>query len=153
MSKRDSVRYTMTHGEMLPSVMADATLSLTSVVYSLYGKQTPSVIQDLKDDPFVLPEQASLVIQYHQDDNRLITAPLLSLTEDRIREVRDAIARSDKNQRPVVSYSCTVKETGATARLVAVFNRANWECKQAINLSYPEANFIYETLVRLKLAH
>ena len=153
------VRYDLSYGEMLASAMSNAKLPLASVVYALYGRMYASALDELKVNPFKLPEDATLTLHYPIANQGMATVSkekLLKLTSEEANEIRTAILNPqeiDSDRRPVISYSCFCSKTGATARLVAAFKDLSWECVQAKNITYAEANFIYELLASYNFAH
>ena len=67
--------------------------------------------------------------------------------------IKKAMELASESSRPVITYTCLTEKNGAAARLVAAYMNSCWYCVHASNISYPEANFIYELLVKNGLAH
>ena len=151
------VRYDMSHGEILRSDATDTTLNLSSVIYILYGRESVVRLKELEGKPLKIPEGAMISIQYRTPQHALRAISgeaVLQLSDEEIAELRQAILDSGTNSRPIVSYSNTTdKNSDVIVRFITVYMNGHWECVQAANITYEEANFVYELLVHYGLAH
>ncbi|MBQ3271353.1 hypothetical protein IJH10_01980 [Candidatus Saccharibacteria bacterium] len=145
----DSVRYTMTHGEMLPANKAGKTLSLKMVVFTLQSKEDVEVLNDMKNKSLSLPEGAKIEVSYQKaaqntsiEENRFD-----NLNSDEVQELKYAMNAASRSARPVISYTNNKVKNGQPARMVVAFSFGVWECMTANNITYAEANYIYEKLV------
>ena len=144
-----SARYTMSHGELLPSYMADVALQLKTVVSTLYDKSSVEVLVQLRYAPISIPDGAQVVLNYLKLNGQSLSISdenLLSLSETEIEDIRIAMESANKTSRPIISYACTDDESGLPVRLKVAYNHGNWECVLATNVSYMEVNLVYQIL-------
>lgn len=146
---KDSARYTMTHGEMLPATAVDDTIPLKTVVLLLYSRENFEDLARIKAEPLKIPGNSKVVLNYQKNDGSTATISgekLLHLSDDEVKEINLALSSADKNSRPVISYQNSNPKIGLPTRLVSAYTRGTWECVLATNVSYAEVNFIYELL-------
>lgn len=144
-----SARYTMSHGELLPSYMADDTLQLKTVVSTLYGKSPVGVLVQLRYAPIFIPEGAQVTLSYlklNGQNSSISDKNLLSLSETEILDIKIAMESANKTSRPIISYACTDDKSGLPVRLKVAYNHRSWECVLATNVSYMEVNLVYQIL-------
>lgn len=146
---QDSVRYTMTHGEMLPEASENKTLSLKMVVYTLRDKEPNRVIAALEKQPITLPEGGMVEVGYQKNGETIALTrnKFDNLTAEDIAELKKAMGAASRSARPVICYSNSQVKCGTPVRMVVVYNYGIWECASASNITYAEANYIYEKLV------
>lgn len=142
-------RYTMSHGELLPSYMADDALQLKTVVSTLYARTSVEILVQLRYEPLSIPEGAQVVLSYlklNGQNSSISDENLLSLSETEIEDIKIAMKSANKTSRPIISYACTDDESGLPVRLKVAYNHSSWECVLATNVSYMEVNLVYQIL-------
>ena len=54
---------------------------------------------------------------------------------------------ASRSARPVISYTNNKVKNGQPARMIVAYSFGVWECMTANNITFAEANYIYEKLV------
>ena len=146
---QDSVRYTMTHGVLLPETSENKTLSLEMVGYTLRDKVSNRVIAALERRPITLPEGGVVEVDYQKNGETIALTrnKFDNLTAEDIAEIKKAMSAASRSARPVICYSNSQVKGGTPVRMVVVYSYGMWECASASNITYAEANYIYEKLV------
>lgn len=144
-------RYTMTHGELLPADRSEDILPLRIVLLTLEAKLSLEEQEDLRMNPFKLPPEAMLSLQYRKEDNTMASytsKDVLQLNSDTILELRRAMELANKSSRPIVSYVYFSQKIKNPARLTTVYSDKEWQCVFAAGVSYAEVKFIYDLLLK-----
>lgn len=155
MKKEKHVRYTMTHGRLLPAEDNGMVIPFLHLVEELQERELDKTTISVRTiDYSLLPDDSILSLSYRRNDDRTLTIDkngLFNMDAELLEEVVSAMHTARKDTRPTLSYTHLSQDLNTVTRLRLVYDGGDWYCVLATAISYLEAKLILSLLQKKRL--